>query len=97
MAAKEKKYRTFLFMQESCSNEADQSCLYCQTAKKLLEMKLQTSEGKSLVFILLHMSRIPPQQENIEAISYHCPYLLQKYSEMDEMIKMFSLGFKCYL
>ena len=34
-------------MQESCSNEADQTCLLCLFAKdrkKLLEEKLQTSE-----------------------------------------------------
>ena len=44
--------------------------------------------------ILLHVSRIPPQQENIEAVSYHCPYLLQKYSEMVEMRKNVQFRFQ---
>ena len=42
-------------MKESCSNEADQNCLLCQRPqKKLLEDKLQTTEGKFPVPKMFH-------------------------------------------
>ena len=37
------------------------------------------------ILLEAEMSRIPPQQENIAAISCHCPYLQQKNNSKMEL------------
>ena len=61
-------------MQKSCSNEADQIASFARDRKKLLEEKLQTSEGKFPVPKIFnawtyHFSNIPEPRVSLVLMS----------------------------